>query len=585
MYSTKQTFVPRWLVVSSSIFWVLATAAIAQSGYSGMDDVFPFAPAAGQAGSKAISKEDTSIASWATGYTDLNYGTNLDEIWKTPEKALGPAVGGSSDIVSLGRGGSITLTFSRPIRDGSGPDFAVFENSFSNTFLELAWVEVSTDGIHFVRFPNFSFTQDAVGGFGDVDPTFIHGLPGKYRQSFGTPFDLEQLAFAHAAIQAGTDHFSTDYKTALLANFPHLDLDSVNYVRLIDIVGDGSAFDSEGDAIYDPFPTIGSAGFDLDAVAVLNQQPTLGLVQSINFTPVGNQILAQGSVFLHATATSGLSVDFEVLSGPATLSGHTLSFGGLGQIVVRARQSGDASFAPASPETQSFYVADALQHIYLQPVSNQLVNAAGVQLYARSSSGLPVSLFVDAGPSEAIVDAATHLFTSGSDPGIVTVRASQPGGEISGLTYAPAKDVFATFSVVQASDPAAPLSFSQWQVANALAGSETEDADLDGATDFAEFAMHTDPNDPADRPEYGFEAEEVDGGGFVFQLSLSGRTQFRMRVFENDDLSKVGDWSEVVPKVLKSESDGPPEAPTRTLRLQVPQDGTQKFWRFVFEEL
>lgn len=582
MYSIKQTFSSQRLIVSTLIFWVLATAALAQSGYPGVDGVFPFAPAAGQAGSTAISKEDTGIANWATGYTDLDYGTNLDEIWKTPEKALGPAAGGSFDIVALGRGGSITLTFSQAIQNGSGPDFAVFENSINDTFLELAWVEVSTDGIHFVRFPNFSFTPDAVGGFGDLDPTFIHGFAGKYRQSFGTPFDLEQLDLAHAAIQAGTDHFSTDYETTFLANFPHLDLDEVNYVRLIDIVGDGATFDSEGDVIYDPFPTVGSAGFDLDAVAVLNERPLSGIAQSIAFAPLGNQVLSQGSVALQATATSGLPVEFEVLSGPATLFGDTLSFGGLGQVVVRALQSGDVSFAPASSVTRSFYVADALQHIYLQPIGNQLVAADGVQLYARSSSGLPVSLFVDEGPSEAIVDAATHLFTSGSHPGFVTVRALQPGGQISGLTYAPAEDVYATFSIVDASDPEAPLSFTQWQAMNALAGGGAEDADSDGATDFEEYAMNTDPNDAADRAQYGFCA---DGEGFVFQLFFSGRAQFRMRLFENDDLSNQGNWSEVVPKVLESESSDPGERPIRTLRLQVPRDGAQKFWRFVFEEL
>jgi len=35
-------------------------------------------------------------------------------------------------------------------------------------------------------------------------------------------------------------------------------------------VGDGSCTDSFGNVIYDPHPTEGSAGFDLDAVGVLN---------------------------------------------------------------------------------------------------------------------------------------------------------------------------------------------------------------------------------------------------------------------------------------------------------------------------
>jgi len=38
-------------------------------------------------------------------------------------------------------------------------------------------------------------------------------------------------------------------------------------------VGDGSNLDSLGEVIYDPYPTSGSAGFDLDAVGVSNGAP------------------------------------------------------------------------------------------------------------------------------------------------------------------------------------------------------------------------------------------------------------------------------------------------------------------------
>ena len=53
----------------------------------------------------------------------------------------------------LGDDGSLVLTFPAPIADGAGPDFAVFENAFSTEFLELAFVEVSSDGTNFTRFP------------------------------------------------------------------------------------------------------------------------------------------------------------------------------------------------------------------------------------------------------------------------------------------------------------------------------------------------------------------------------------------------------------------------------------------------
>ena len=68
----------------------------------------------------------------------------------------------------------------------------MFENGFADNFLELAFVEVSSNGIDFVRFPDESLTQTTtqVGSFGSLDPTNIDGLAGKYRVGFGTPFDL-----------------------------------------------------------------------------------------------------------------------------------------------------------------------------------------------------------------------------------------------------------------------------------------------------------------------------------------------------------------------------------------------------------
>ena len=43
-------------------------------------------------------------------------------------------------VVSLGDGGYALLTFEKPIKNGID-DFAIFENSFSDTFLELGLVD------------------------------------------------------------------------------------------------------------------------------------------------------------------------------------------------------------------------------------------------------------------------------------------------------------------------------------------------------------------------------------------------------------------------------------------------------------
>lgn len=214
----------------------------------------PYPPAAGQPGSTAIHMDQAALLGWATGWQNYRVGSDCDLTWQTPEKALGKAAGTATEIVSLGRGGEITLTFVPPITNGPDWDFAVFENGISDTYLELGYVEVSSNGLDFFRLSNRSLTASPVGGFGAVDPTDIDSLAGKYRQGYGTPFDLGQLE--------GVD--------------PLLDVDNVGYVKIVDIIGDGTYRDTSGEVIYDPYPTTGSAGFDLDAIGVIHQVPEPG---------------------------------------------------------------------------------------------------------------------------------------------------------------------------------------------------------------------------------------------------------------------------------------------------------------------
>lgn len=222
----------------------------------------PYPGAAGSPGSDAIPKDDSRIVQWVSGHLGYVPGSDVDAIWRTPAKAHGPAGTDTLHIVCLGDDGRITLYFPHPVMDGAGADFAVFENAFSDTFLELAFVEVSSDGVNFFRFPNSSLTAGAVGAFGNVDPTNLSGLAGKYRAGFGTPFDLAALPVT-----------------------PLLDKRHVRFIRLIDIKGNGNAKDSGNRSIYDPHPTTGSAGFDLDAIGVIHRND--GGFAIVHGAPVG----------------------------------------------------------------------------------------------------------------------------------------------------------------------------------------------------------------------------------------------------------------------------------------------------------
>ncbi len=290
-----------------AVFTLLTLGASAQG---------PYPPAAGQAGSTAISMDSSIIRSWATGaevvrgYIQANdtsvyyLGSNKASYGKH-FNATGPAEGNATEVVSLGDGGMATLTFDRLIVNGPGPDFAVFENSFGDTFLELAFVEVSSDGVHYSRFPSVSLTPSDVqkGAWDELDPTMIHNLAGKYRQGFGTPFDLSDL-----------DHD------------PLVDLFAVRFVRIIDVVGcidpQYASFDAEGNIINEPFPTpFNSGGFDLDGVAVINSNVQNEVAGFEGF------ILEPDSYFLPESAgsfSSG-SLSFLYEGGFGSWSGFTCS--------------------------------------------------------------------------------------------------------------------------------------------------------------------------------------------------------------------------------------------------------------------
>jgi hypothetical protein len=216
----------------------------------------------GSEGCQAIKYDDAAILGWATtcevtrGYQNIangegsalaSYGTDNDGVGPSSEST-------GEGVVSLGDAGYAVLTFGMPISNGEGYDFAVFENSLNHTFLELAFVEVSSDGEHYYRFPSVSNTQteQQISNGGALDATKINNLAGKYIVGWGTPFDLEEL-----------DGYS------------NLDINNVTHVRIVDVVGSINPLygttDKNGHLINDPYPTPwNTSGFDLSGVAVMN---------------------------------------------------------------------------------------------------------------------------------------------------------------------------------------------------------------------------------------------------------------------------------------------------------------------------
>jgi hypothetical protein len=235
---------------------------------------------------------------WASAVVDYNQTDGVASQWSNPANALGPATGNVIDIFSLGElsreqieqkqsPGWITLFFDEPIRNNKGYDFAVFENAIISEYTtttgsaagqllaELAYVEVSSDGENFTRFPCVSLTEQLAGSYGTIETGRVYNLAGKHPNSYnvctGTPFDLQDIIN------------NADVNSLLV------DINDIRFVRIVDIPGTGDFYDdainnidpnsvpdwrtyTNNHPIFDFWPSWGSGGFDLEAIGVLHEQ-------------------------------------------------------------------------------------------------------------------------------------------------------------------------------------------------------------------------------------------------------------------------------------------------------------------------
>jgi len=168
---------------------------------------------------------------------------------KLPDIILGPPQGGgeflgSAHVVSLGRGGSITVEFvDNEVIDGEGIDFLIFENAIApkretknaKHDFDLAKVEVSSDGKDWKAFPYDTATRMGCAGH---HPVFSNPESEAGRDI--SPTDPEK---------AGGDPF--DLKT--------VGLKTVRFIRITDLG-------------LNEFGGPKTHGFDLDAIAAVHSQ-------------------------------------------------------------------------------------------------------------------------------------------------------------------------------------------------------------------------------------------------------------------------------------------------------------------------
>ena len=158
--------------------------------------------------------------------------------------------------------------------------------------------------------------------------------------------------------------------------------------------------------------------------------------QTITFPSIAAQTVG-ASVTLGATASSGLAVSYTV-SGPATLSGSTLTFTALGTVKVTASQAGNSTYAAATPVVQSITVGKGAQTITFPAQADGTYGVPYTITAPTASSGLPVTVKVLSGSAK--LSGQTLTFAGAGD---VVLAANQAGN----ASYAAATQVTTTIVV------------------------------------------------------------------------------------------------------------------------------------------
>jgi hypothetical protein len=173
------------------------------------------------------------------------------------------------------------------------------------------------------------------------------------------------------------------------------------------------------------------------------------LAPTITFT-VPNHTYGDAAFTLTASSNSSGAITYSVVSGPATISGSTVTLTGAGAVVLQASQAAAGSYTPGS-QTATFAVATEAQTItFAAPASPVNFGAAPITLSASSTSGLTVAFSVLSGPASI---SGSSLSITGV--GTVVVAADQSGN----ANYAAATEVTRSITVNKGA-PAAGLTAS-----------------------------------------------------------------------------------------------------------------------------
>ncbi|WP_438480141.1 peptidylprolyl isomerase [Oleiharenicola lentus] len=119
------------------------------------------------------------------------------------------------------------------------------------------------------------------------------------------------------------------------------------------------------------------------------------LAQTIDFAELSPRTFGDAAFTVSATASSGLPVAFSIASGPATISGNTVTITGSGSVVVRASQAGSSGYLAAPDVERTFQVDRATAAISISGLAFTYDGAPKSATVTTSPAGLAVAITYD----------------------------------------------------------------------------------------------------------------------------------------------------------------------------------------------
>ncbi len=178
--------------------------------------------------------------------------------------------------------------------------------------------------------------------------------------------------------------------------------------------------------------------------------------QTITFGTIPPKVTGSAPFTVSATASSGLSVSFAYISGPATLDGNTVTLTGPGTVTLRASQSGDADYS-AAPDVDRVFTVNAIPVITTQPVAAfKVVGSSAVFRVVATGSPAPTYQWRRNGANISGATSATYTIskTASTHAGDYTVVVKNAAGSV---TSAVAKLTFGTAPKITSQPVAAAI--------------------------------------------------------------------------------------------------------------------------------